>query len=375
MHETGKNETYEPGHLTFDCPWCGAISGVGPELVGEHFECVECGKETKLTEQNTRRAHLFEPPKDAPHHDDSPRPFHCPWCGRHTEIPPTHLGEYYDCPECHKRTKLTERTLPTTDVVPSETGTVAATGHRPAWPLALAAVVVVGAVLWALLGGGGDDETTPRDGGVAVVEEAGDAAGGPEVVDPEPATGPSPGVSPAPVEAGAEEEGRKSVGRKLAEARYAKATTASEEARSKLDAWLAAHPEVVQALEVQAVREALHARAQELLAALDTQAVGPAEVRAFNQALSAYVGEDPGRIALAESLLAALARMPVRPMRVGSWQQLNFHQPRVREVLEDQIRDGRAGLPDDYLALARAWERAAEALQAAEAELAATEGE
>jgi len=26
MHETARGEEYGPGHLTFDCPWCGAIS-------------------------------------------------------------------------------------------------------------------------------------------------------------------------------------------------------------------------------------------------------------------------------------------------------------------------------------------------------------
>ncbi len=366
MHETGKKESYDPGHLTFDCPWCGAISGVQPELIGEHFECVECGKETKLTDQNTRHAHLFEPPSDAPHLDDSPRPFTCPWCGDHAEIPPTHLGEYYDCKECHKRTKLTPRTLPSPEEVAGQAKSKEE--HHAVWPLGLAAVIVVGAVLWALFGRGGNDES-PKDGdrSTAVVDSSDqgnpagstDAAATPTTSEPTSpggtgdATDTDADTDTSPADPGDADE-RTSIAYKVAKARLEKATAARTEAQEAVTAWLAAHPDVAAQLELQSVRESLLARAQELLESMGADATGPAQARAFNQKFTAYVEQDPSRVALAEALLADLTSQPIRPVRVRSWQQLNFHQPRLHEVLEDQIRAGRAAMPNELLALTSA---------------------
>ena len=373
MHDTAKGESYGPGHLTFDCPWCGAISGVRPELVGEHFECVECGKETKLTEQNTRHAHIFEPPKDAPHLDDAARPFGCPWCGHHEEIAPTHLGEYYDCPECHKRTKLTSRTLPSPEAVAEQAKQETAKPSRA--PLVLAAlVVVVGVVVFLLSQGGDDGGTTTDEGGrrTAAVDEAStDEGTTPEAPEgggtEEPAS-----TTPEAEQPTAEptvEEAPKSVARKLAEARLAKAVENEEAARAALDALLAERPELVEATAAQAVRESLLARTQELRG---EARASPAEVRAFNETVQAFVATDPARVAVAEALATALAKQPVRPLRSGSWKELNFHQPRLLEILENQVRDGRARMAEEYVLLEGAWQRAVEAAREARAVLDAT---
>ena len=79
--------------------------------------------------------------------------------------------------------------------------------------------------------------------------------------------------------------------------------------------------------------------------------------------------------AIAEALLVQLAKQPVRPAPSASWEQLNYHAPRVREILEDQIGAARAGIPDEYLRLERVHQEAADAEAAAREELAAASSE
>ena len=128
MHESSDLESYGTGHRTFDCPWCGAVAGIDPSHAGEHFDCPECRKSTKLTPANTRTRELIEPPKEAPPHGPGEeaaagkvshetsdwesygkghRNFDCPWCGAISGVDPSHLGDHFKCPECHKETKLT----------------------------------------------------------------------------------------------------------------------------------------------------------------------------------------------------------------------------------------------------------------------------
>ena len=94
------------GVRTFDCPWCGAISPVPGDHLGEHFVCPECKKGTKLTERSTSTRAATAAPPDAPHLSGD-RTFDCPWCGAIASVPSSHLGEGFRCPECAKSTKLT----------------------------------------------------------------------------------------------------------------------------------------------------------------------------------------------------------------------------------------------------------------------------
>ena len=127
MPDSKDVETYGEGHLAFDCPWCGAISGVDPSRLGESFECPECHDSTRLTEENTRKGHLADAPsddvedkaKEKAGHETSEWEsygkdhvtFDCPWCGAISGIDASHIGEHFTCPECHRQTRLTEKNL------------------------------------------------------------------------------------------------------------------------------------------------------------------------------------------------------------------------------------------------------------------------
>src|SRR5262245_38742963 len=91
---------------TFDCPWCGAISPVPADHLGEHFPCPECKKATKLTAHNTSDLPPTAAPPDAPHLSGD-RTFDCPWCGAISPVAASHIGDRFHCPECGKETKLT----------------------------------------------------------------------------------------------------------------------------------------------------------------------------------------------------------------------------------------------------------------------------
>ncbi len=115
METSTATGTHQPGARTFDCPWCGAISKIPSDHLGEHFTCPECKKATKLTDKNTSSLNPTEPPPDAPHLTGD-RTFDCPWCGAICSVPSQHLGEHFTCPECKKATKLTPQNTRRADV-------------------------------------------------------------------------------------------------------------------------------------------------------------------------------------------------------------------------------------------------------------------
>ncbi len=115
METSTATGTQQPEARTFDCPWCGAISRIPSDHMGEHFTCPECKKATKLTDKNTSALKPTEPPPDAPHLTGD-RTFDCPWCGAICSVPSQHLGEHFTCPECKKATKLTPQNTRRTDV-------------------------------------------------------------------------------------------------------------------------------------------------------------------------------------------------------------------------------------------------------------------
>jgi len=381
VEHQAKSESYGAGHLTFDCPWCGAICGVGPDHLGEFFTCPECGKKTKMTEATTRRVPVTVPPDDAPHIDDSPRPFSCPWCGHESEIPPTHLGEHYECPACHQATKLTDRTLPS----PDEEGAASKASRMPLLLGGLGLLVLV-VVLALVLGGGPKEEKgaastttampatgTGTSGSATLAEpshgsqpESPAASGAEPPEPPEPATPGEEHAAPPPAEPATP---RPPSALDEAETHAAARRDALDAAQRALDAWREAHPAVQSVLESQAARMRLDHEARTLLEALDRERVTPEQVRRFNAAVHDFVAGDEGALGVAEQVVTELRKDPILPVRVRSWKELNFFEPRTLEVLEALIFAGRTDVPDEYVSLQRHLEQARKALTEAQAEV------
>ncbi|MBL9086019.1 MAG: hypothetical protein JNM10_02665 [Planctomycetia bacterium] len=300
---------------TFDCPWCGAISPVPADHLGEHYPCPECRQATKLTPKNTSNRPPTAPPPDAPH-TSGHRTFDCPWCGAIAPIPASHLGERFHCPECGKETKLT----------PTNTRSAALTAPPPDAPhvevkgggrgvLVAVALVTLGAAVWFFAGR--PSEPTPsaasaerpdigRKGAdrpepppLADPPEAPPAAPAPSVPAPAAMTEPPPPAAPTPPD----------VERVALQAELAKATEAAaeatrrhEEARAALAAHLAAHPDADRAAADAVGFDTLRAER----ARLATGAATVAASRAARTAMVAFVEADPARVALADRVLAWL---------------------------------------------------------------------
>lgn len=300
---------------TFDCPWCGAISPVPADHLGEHYPCPECRQATKLTPKNTSNRPPTAPPPDAPH-TSGHRTFDCPWCGAIAPIPASHLGERFHCPECGKETKLT----------PTNTRSAALTAPPPDAPhvevkgggrgvLVAVALVTLGAAVWFFAGR--PSEPTPsaasaerpdigRKGAdrpepppLADPPEAPPAAPAPSAPAPAAMTEPPPPAAPTPPD----------VERVALQAELAKATEAAaeatrrhEEARAALAAHLAAHPDADRAAADAVGFDTLRAER----ARLATGAATVAASRAARTAMVAFVEADPARVALADRVLAWL---------------------------------------------------------------------
>lgn len=180
---------------TFDCPWCGAISPVPADHLGEHFTCPECRKATKLTEKNTSDRKPTEAPPDAPHLSGD-RTFDCPWCGAISSLSSSHLGERFHCPECNKETKLTATntrrapiTAPPPDAPPPASGS---SGKG----MLVALVLAVGGIgAWWLLRDPGTSSTAKQPSGAT---EIGRTPGAPTPPTPGASTQPTPGAGPGP---------------------------------------------------------------------------------------------------------------------------------------------------------------------------------
>ncbi|MHC5010056.1 MAG: hypothetical protein ACYTG6_03780 [Planctomycetota bacterium] len=329
MADTTPTESPEE-HRTFDCPWCGAIASVPSEILGEHLVCGECGRGTKVTEQNTTALPPTAPPPDAPH-GPADLTFECPWCGALEAFSSMHLGEHVECPACRKSTKLTS--VNTKEGAPPGTvsGQVITDTETSGSPfLLIAAIVVLAAVgAWFLFGSetGSNTETTgdTEISQAPPVEE-------PPVEEPEPAE-PEEVVSPL---AEAVAEARDT----LRQARLAReqAMDRRDQMRAALDAWLAAHPDVAEATRTLGPLQTLHTESARLMTVIATQEPTPATARAYNASLRGFIGEDPDRIGLATALLAQLRAEPGGP-RVASWESMNFHAPGVREAIETLLAE------------------------------------
>ena len=304
---------------TFDCPWCGAISPVPADHLGEHFPCPECRQATKLTSKNTSNRPPTAPPPDAPH-TSGHRTFDCPWCGAIAPIPASHLGERFHCPECGKETKLT----------PTNTRSAALTAPPPDAPhveakggargvLVAVALVTLGAAVWFFAGRrseptpsaasaerpyvGRTGTDRPEPPPVDEPPEAPPAAPAPPV--PAPGTAPAAMTEPpppaAPTPPDVERVARQAEVAEAVEA-AAEATRRHEAALAALSAHLAAHPGADRAAADAAAFDTLRAER----ARLATGATTVAAVRAARTAVVAYVEADPARVALADRVLAWL---------------------------------------------------------------------
>ncbi len=369
MHRSSDQEAYGPGHLTFDCPWCGAICGVAPDHVGESFECPECGQKTKLTEHTVRRAGLLDAPPDAPHHEEQRVAFDCPWCGNTAPVSADLFGTSYNCPRCHQSTRLTTKTTRRPGAAEPGAPAVAAPARR--WPLLAVAVVaaaVVG-VVFATQGGGeggsADDARAKTPAGVgtptgtdetprSVPSRSSSDASGPTPLVPAPETGPTPLPGPDG------EAIPPAVDPKVvaARARLDQARRALEEAKAALARWDAAHPDAEAERARQTAREALLAELAKGVDRLRLQGLDPASARAFDETFAGQIAPHPEQVAVVESVLAALAHETPRPPPVGAWREAPFHVPFFLDTLRRQVEQGRGFVDPQRTRLAVAVARA-----------------
>ena len=409
MHETSDLESYGKGHRTFDCPWCGAISGIDPSHIGEHFDCPECHKATKLTAANTRPTELTEPPPGAPHHAErgghhpahevselesygkGHRTFDCPWCGAISGIDPSHIGEHFDCPECHKQTKLT----------PDNTRSAHVTEPPPDAPhheeksskagLLLVAVVAVVAGIVAVISttGGGDEgagdgpdvgRAPPAD--VAPAEQPPTQPPPPEEQPPGetqppdgqppeemPPDGQPPEEQPAeevpPEEAPPGEE--QPVDPPAATDPVEAARIDVDRARQALADWEAAHPEVVEKLGLLKACTDVRSEAARLCESYPGPDATQEEARAYNAVMREFVAADPKRIEAATRIVAELNSERLKPRFIPSWESVNFYLPYVRETMGRLEAAGQCVESEEYGALLRAVREAEVALEQATA--------
>lgn len=358
--------------LTFDCPWCGAISRVPASTLGEHFPCPECKRVTRLTEANASDRPPTLPPPDAPHLSGD-RTFDCPWCGAISAVPSSHLGERFHCPECGKETKLTAantQRAPVTAPPPDAPHVPSGAGRRA---LALVAVVVViGVVIWLVVGGG--DSGSKEVGRGGSTPAAMDSGTKPPPPMPTPPTGPEPGMTepgmdtaspagmappmPAPPP-GTPEPGMTEPTPvppptvpatpdplEVARAEWLAATTVAAEKNAALQKaeaaiadWRNKNPEAsAAAADLPALQDFL-AEAKRLLDAKDPisdpKKPTPTQVRAYNAALAKFAGEKAERVRAMERLLDGMKKDAKTASEVADreWKDLNFFGGSVRNAL------------------------------------------
>jgi transcription elongation factor Elf1 len=354
---------------TFDCPWCGAIHVVPADWLDASFTCKECKRSTRLTEQNlSTRA-----PTELPDSGVPPQPkrvFDCPWCGAISGISSLRLGEHFTCPECKRGTKLTDvntRHGEVTDAAPDAPHHVtAAERHRWWLGIGVVAVAVVAAAVFVGPGlvGSGDDAPT---------EVAGDGEPAPEPT-PGP-TEPEPGeTAPAPEpEADPPEPLRAAVA--VARTRLAQAEQDVASRRQIVLVWEAAHPEVTAARTMEAPLGAVVAEARRGLAALgDGAEVTPTQARAYNAALKDVLAADPTRVGVAERWHAHLVATALPVDRYPArWRDLNFFAPTVRGGLDAVVAANAATRAQTPTALYESLAAAEGARTEAAADLAAAE--
>ncbi len=369
-------ETGSAAHrmLTFDCPWCGAISRVQASQIGDHFPCPECRRVTRLTEANATDQPPTLPPPDAPHLSGD-RTFDCPWCGAIAAVPSSHLGERFDCPECRKDTKLTAtntRRLPVTAPPPDAPHPESGVGRRAV--LVAVGVAVVALLAWLIFGGGEESKESPKKirlPGVSVVDRPPPAMPTPTPA-PEPGMetgmdgrpGAAPGMAgppmptptpptPDPLE--------------VARAEWLAATTALAEktaalakAEGAIEGWRMANPEAAAAAEDFPALKEVTAEARRLLSSKDVlpdpAKPTPAQVRAYNAAVAKFAGDKPERVKAMERLLAAMRLDPSTSSEVADreWKDLNFFGSGSKRALaKAEAEWGRAASPPDALVTAR----------------------
>lgn len=326
MHETSDLENYGKGHRTFDCPWCGAISGIDPSHIGEHFDCPECHKSTKLTPANTRDRHVTDASKDAPPHEES-------------------------------KSKLAPLLL------------------------VLAIAAVIGVVVFLTSTGGGDDEgtggegtdvarTTPPDEGLggespaagAPPEEASPGEAPPEEVpstdepqppEPQPPEEMPPEEVPPPEDAAAG----------LVEA----AKLDLEQARQALADWEAAHPELMEKFGLLRACTDVRSEAARLCEAYPGPDATQAEARVYNEVMRAFVAADPKRMEAAQRIVEELNSERLKPLFLESWEGVNFYLPHVRITMGRMEAAGECVESEEYGALVRRIHEAQAAVEKAAA--------
>jgi transcription elongation factor Elf1 len=379
--------TVHAPHRTFDCPWCGAINLVDPSQIGQHWQCPECKKSTKLTASNTSDRPPTAPPPDAPHLSGD-RTFDCPWCGAISSVPSSHLGERFACPECRRETKLTSTnarrapiTAPPPDAPPAAPPPAKGVG------IAVAVVAVLaGLGLWMAFAGGssgggggstrsGDAAPTADGAGTerppATVNPNAKTPGGPPPMPTPPSRGgmdapamPEPTAPPAALE-GADPDAKPAPAlspeeadraAKVDKARLEAAATAAillERSRAREDAfvalgkWMESNPEYVAASAERTALGEVRAEGKRLLEAkeliADPAAPTPAGVRAYNAAVATFVEANPERVKAVE---AVIARMKADATTAGevadrAWKEVNFFGPGFSRTLESTA-DARA---------------------------------
>ena len=350
---------------TFDCPWCGAISPVPADHLGEHFSCPECRKQTKLTEKNTSSLHVTETPPDAPHLTGD-RTFDCPWCGAISAVPSSHLGERFLCPECSRDTKLTStntRRAPITAPPPDAPPPAATTGS-PRALVAVAVLAVVGVVVWVIASGSGEKTETQ-----IVERHLPDTASIPPAVAPTPAgTAPArspegdlppapPAVvptaappTPAPATEPPKEDEKALADTEWSAAEVAHAAAAAEviTANARVAAFLETNGDVAEAsLRLPALKQAL--------AEVPALAAGaaPDAIRAYDAAVAQALAKTPARADAAEAARTRMAsEFHGRGVAGLAWKDLDYHSDafhRAAAALEEAWGVALSRMPADLL--------------------------
>jgi hypothetical protein len=293
--------------------------------LGSHFECPKCHRATRLTEKTTRKADLFVPPPDAPHH-----------------------------------------------VEPSSTRRV----------LVCAVLAFVAAALaWAVFGPG-EEAFAPEAASATSSSPSpvGPTEAPPPTATPPVAPPPAEGAAPTAAEDPAQAEQRR-LEREVeaAQGRLARADAEVTLHEQALAAWDADHPLLVEVIREQKARLAFRDALVAGIAEIEAQGPTPAAYRALHASLVASAEADPSRARVIEQVVDSLRQDPVLPVRVSSWREATFHAPRFVETLEDRITAARQAIPNDHARLetviAEARTAREEALRALEALRAAAPAE
>lgn len=391
MHEPSDVESYGKGHRTFDCPWCGAISGIDPSHIGEHFECPECHKSTKLTPANTRQREMTEPPKEAPAgekggekpstHEISElesygrghRTFDCPWCGAISGVDPSHLGEDFDCPECHQGTKLTSdntRAGHVTEAAP-DAPHVDEKKSKAGLLLVAAVGVVAGIVAVMVVTSGPSDDPAPDDQGVDVSRT--------QPTDPAPEVPPveTPAVPPnetppadtppnetPPGEVPPEDAPPEGPTPEEMEA-YENAKAHLEDAEGALADWKVHNADILPKLGLLEACTDVRSEAARLCESYPGPDATQDEARAYNVVMREFVTADAKRVEAATRIVAQLNSERLKPRFLESWESINFYLPYVRETMGQMEAAGQCVESEEYGLLMRQIREAKEALEKA----------